>query len=436
MENKKIFCEIHNGILEDPYQCYFCKRYCCKDCIENYNGKICPFCQNEKKFNSDIRLKSELRTNYKKCEKCEKYFDHLNIKNHKDKCEKKIIHCYFCNFVGEKEKFIEHFYKKHKKILINDFEKIINFYKTNEKNYNFNDFEKENEDLYDCYIKQKSSDYINENMIQTERNNLIRNKNTFENKFIINNNYVYDKQNNPSSTRNKQSPNFIFETPINNKNNNNNNNYYNNNNNNYYNNNNNNNYYNNNNNNNYYNNNNNNNYNNNNNNNKNNNHIYNNNNNEYNNNNNNKTKNNMNKIKENNNDIIDMSKKVNNKNYTNLMICEDDGFFYCNKPKDFKCKCCEDNICKKGNCMCGNCQKENCKEKNIQKGSLINKYGNISIFHLGNFVCNTERDGKYCDGINYVCPGCQSLLENRIHYLDKNIYDPIQLIIDYNLKSN
>ena len=263
-------------------------------------------------------------------------------------------------------------------------------------------------------------------MIQTERNNLIRNKNTFEHKFIINNNYVYDNQI-PSSTRNKQSPNFIFETPINNKNNNNNNNYYNNNNNNYYNNNNNNNYYNNN---------NNNNYNNNNNNNKNNNHIYNNNNNEYNNNNNNNNINNMNKIKENNNDIIDMSKKVNNKNYTNLMICEDDGFFYCNKPKDFKCKCCEDNICKKGNCMCGNCQKENCKEKNIQKGSLINKYGNISIFHLGNFVCNTERDGKYCDGINYVCPGCQSLLENRIHYLDKNIYDPIQLIIDYNLKSN
>ena len=270
MENKKIFCEIHNGILEDPYQCYFCKRYCCKDCIENYYGKICPFCKNEKKFNSDIRLKSELRTKYKKCEKCEKYFDHLNIKNHKDKCEKKIIHCYFCNFVGEKEKFIEHFYKKHKKILINDLEKIINFDKTNEKNYNFNDLnsDDENEDLnlYDCYIKQKSSDYINENMIQTERNNLIRNKKTFENKFIINNNYVYDKQNNPSSTRNKQSQNFIFETPINNKNNNNNNNYYNNNNNN--------NYYNNNNNNNYYNNNNNNNYNNNNNNNKNNNNKF------------------------------------------------------------------------------------------------------------------------------------------------------------------
>ena len=50
---------------------------------------------------------------------------------------------------------------------------------------------------------------------------------------------------------------------------------------------------------------------------------------------------------------------------------------------------------------------------------------------------NQELDGfieklKKCDGINYVCPGCQSLLENRIHYLDEKTYREMQIIIDYN----
>ncbi len=37
--------------------------------------------------------------------------------------------------------------------------------------------------------------------------------------------------------------------------------------------------------------------------------------------------------------------------------------------------------------------------------------------------------------MNYVCPGCQSLLENRIHYLDKDTYNEFQQIIDYNSNS-
>ena len=45
-ENNKIICSIHKGILENPYQCYFCKNYCCKDCIDNYYNKICPVCKN------------------------------------------------------------------------------------------------------------------------------------------------------------------------------------------------------------------------------------------------------------------------------------------------------------------------------------------------------------------------------------------------------
>ena len=97
---------------------------------------------------------------------------------------------------------------------------------------------------------------------------------------------------------------------------------------------------------------------------------------------------------------------------------------------------CEDNICKKGNCMCSYCQKKNCKYKYLIKEVLFNKYGIKSIFRLGKFACNIEYgNGKVCNGINYVCPGCQSLFENRIHYLDKDTYNEFQQIIDYNSNS-
>ena len=117
----------------------------------------------------------------------------------------------------------------------------------------------------------------------------------------------------------------------------------------------------------------------------------------------------------------------------NTIILANNGYYYCNKQKEFKCKCCEDNICKKGNCMCGSCQKKNCKNNNFERKCLINKYGKKSIFNLGKFVCYFDfGNGKKCNGINYVCPGCQSLLENRIHYLDEKTFMETQIIIDYN----
>jgi hypothetical protein len=109
------------------------------------------------------------------------------------------------------------------------------------------------------------------------------------------------------------------------------------------------------------------------------------------------------------------------------------GFFYCYKPKDFNCNCCKDNICKKDNCMCSFCQKKNCEREELNKTTLINKYGNFSYFHLGKFICNMnfQNNTKYCDGIHNICPGCKSLFENRIHYLDEETYKNIQEIINF-----
>ena len=137
MKDKIIKCSIHKGILENPVQCINCKKYCCKDCIDNYYNKYCPFCNNEKNYYPDIKLHTDLKSRFRKCENCEIYFERIHFEKHKFKCGKKIINCYFCNFVGTKEKFLEHINKKHKKILINDFKDI--FGNNNQNNNNYSD---------------------------------------------------------------------------------------------------------------------------------------------------------------------------------------------------------------------------------------------------------------------------------------------------------
>jgi len=116
-------------------------------------------------------------------------------------------------------------------------------------------------------------------------------------------------------------------------------------------------------------------------------------------------------------------------------IISPNGFFYCNSIKRFNCKCCKDNICKEDNCMCSFCQKKNCDYYEFGKNILINKYGNLSHFNLGKFCCNMfyQNNTKYCDVIHGICPGCESLFENRIHYLDKETYNIIQKMIDFYL---
>ena len=390
MKDKIIKCSIHKGILENPVQCINCKQYCCKDCIDNYYNKYCPFCNNEKNYYPDIKLLTDLKSRFRKCENCEIYFERTHFEKHKIKCEKKIINCYFCNFVGTKEKFFEHFNKKHKKILINDFKDI--FGNNNQNNNNYSDInnefyleESDDNNLYN-YNKKKSNDYINIGHIHSIKNlNINNNINCFDNNIV-------KKNESSKSTKNKDGKKFIFETPINKNNSDNNNNNYNKNNYNI-------------------------NFNN-----INDDDIY-----------NNININNINDNNNNNNDNDNKSYNVEDNGMKNTMILAENGYFYCNKPKDFKCNCCEDNICKLGNCMCGYCQKANCKNKYFERKCLINKYGKKSIFSLGKFVCYFDYGyGKKCDGINYVCPGCQSLLENRIHYLDEKTYREMQIIIDYN----
>ena len=372
-KNNSIICSIHKGILENPFQCRNCNKYCCKDCIDNY--KYCPFCKNEKNYYPNIKINTDIKSRFQKCKNCEIYFERIYFNKHKCE-EKKAIHCYFCNFVGTKEKFFEHLIKKHKKILINDLKNFFGNNNQNNINYTdlYNDFFIENsDDLYN-YNKQKNNDFLDIRHI----NSFEDSNNNFNNYFDCNN-----KINNLKSTKNKDGKkNFIFDKPNNNSINNSDNDDKN-----------------------------------------------------YNNNN----KNNYNNINNNNINEINNIKNNDNKFYNDINIkntiflVNNNGYYYCNKQKDFKCKCCEDNICKKGNCMCGSCQKENCKNNNFERKCLINKYGKKSIFNLGKFVCYFDfGNGKKCNGINYVCPGCQSLLENRIHYLDEKTFMETQIIIDYN----
>ena len=132
----------------------------------------------------------------------------------------------------------------------------------------------------------------------------------------------------------------------------------------------------------------------------------------------------------NNNNNINVNDQIINNNESviaNTLNNPENKFFYCNNLKNFKCNCCKDNICKKNNCMCSNCQKKNCVNFGYGKNTLINKYGNLSYFHSGKFSCNN------CDVTHEICPGCESLFENRIHYLDNETYNIIQKMIDFNL---
>ncbi len=104
----------------------------------------------------------------------------------------------------------------------------------------------------------------------------------------------------------------------------------------------------------------------------------------------------------------------------NLARIGETGKYYCGKPMESKCECCDGNCGPNNGCNCGACMKLDVDMWKLPEGFLVNREGVVSQFQPGSKKYSCGK--KIMSGLDRrctpskLCSGCASLNSSLVRY--------------------